>query len=236
MKHILLFCISLSCLNQLSAQRKQIRVKIHSITGYGIHEAFAQKAAAALEKVLNSPGFETRMKADTYLKKQNLTNNQLFDRIMSAHEAQGPGGEDGVIDLRIRTLRVDTDESNWKNNCQGSTIGIDGKGDGVTAICPNVLSYWAERDSVSELAAHYAHEYMHTLGFDHVNWLRGQKWREKTFVYKIGNLVAELIEEDLKKQMVQQRLISFPGVSSLQPPFVILFPPYYPATPYRDSK
>jgi hypothetical protein len=198
-KLALFLCVLLLCFSQLSAQQKQIKAKIHSITGYGPHEAFARKAAGALEKVINSKEFETRMKADTYLKTQGLTNDQLFDRIMSAHEKQGPGGEDGVVDLRIRTIRVDGDESGWKSNCQGSTIGIDGKGDGVTAICPNVLAYWAERDSVSELAAHYAHEYMHTLGFDHFNPLRGQKWRERTFVYKIGDLVAELLEEELKK-------------------------------------
>lgn len=199
MKLIIFLYAALFCFHQLSAQQKQIRVKIHSITAYGSYEAFAKKAAAALEKVLNSTEFETRMKADTYLKTKDLTNDQLFDTIMAAHETEGPGGEDGVIDLRIRTIRVDSDESNWKNNCEGSTIGIDGKGDGVTAICPNILAEWAANDTVSELAGHYAHEYMHTLGFDHSNWLRGQKWREKTFVYKIGNLVADLVKAELKK-------------------------------------
>jgi hypothetical protein len=199
MKLVILLCISFFYFQQLSAQRKPVKVKIHSITGYGPYEAFARKAAAALEKVLNSTEFETRMKADTYLKTKDLTNDQLFDTIMAAHETEGPGGEDGVIDLRIRTIRVDGDEKKWKDNCEGSTIGIDGNGDGVTAICPNILAEWAADGKVSELAAHYAHEYMHTLGFDHSNWLRGQKWREKTFVYKIGDLVADLVEAELKK-------------------------------------
>ena len=58
---------------------------------------------------------------------------------------------------------------------------------------------WAKENNVSELSGHYAHEYMHILGFNH-NWMVTQKNREKSFVYMIGDLVAELIEKQMKNR------------------------------------
>lgn len=178
---------------------QQVKVQLHSITGYGQHEDFAKRAIAALERALNSDAFRTGVLNGNFIRTEGLTNQQLYDRIMAAHEIQGPGGQDGVVDLRARTLRVDGDEANWKDNCEGSTIGIDGKGDGVTAICPNKLAIWANQNRIDQLAGHYAHEYMHILGFSHYNRLRGQAWREKTFVYKIGNLVVRLVKASLQQ-------------------------------------
>ncbi|WP_316846271.1 hypothetical protein [Pedobacter psychrodurus] len=175
----------------------QVKVVLHSVVGYGQNEAFARKAAAALEHVLNSDEFKRKVLDTTFIKTKGYTNQQLYDRIIKAHEVQGEGGQDGVVDLRARTLRVDGDESNWKNNCEGSTLGIDGTGDGVTAVCPNKLQTWVTQNELNELAGHYAHEYMHILGFDHRNMLRGQKWREKTFVYVIGNIVSDLVEGEI---------------------------------------
>lgn len=192
---LLLICFAAHTISQA-----QVKVRLHSIVGYNGHEEFARRAAAAFETVVNSPEFRDRVLAGTYLKTNGLTNEQLYDRIMAAHEVQGPGGADSVIDLRARTLRVDADESDWKDNCNRSTIGVDGSGTGVTAICPNKLKRWVEKDKVGELAGHYAHEYMHILGFDHINRRRGQRWRERTFVYKIGNLVAELVEKSTTLQ------------------------------------
>jgi hypothetical protein len=122
---------------------------------------------------------------------------------MKAHETQGQGGTDSIIDLRIRSLRIHKEESGWKDKCElgsrSGTIGIDGNGDGITAICPQRLEFWAKNDNIAELAGHYAHEYMHILGFDHYKKLSTQKWREKTFVYKIGFIVSELIAREIKK-------------------------------------
>lgn len=178
---------------------QQVKVQLHSIVGYGQHEAFAKKAIVALEQVLNSEEFKQGVLTGSFIRTEGLSNQQLYDRIMGAHETQGPGGQDNVVDLRVRTLRVDGDESRWKDNCEGSTIGIDGNGDGVTAICPNKLEAWANQNRIDQLAGHYAHEYMHILGFSHYNRLRGQAWREKTFVYKIGNLVVRLVKASMQQ-------------------------------------
>lgn len=181
-----------------------VKVELHSIVGYGQNEDFAKKAAKALEKVLNSEEFKTKMLAMTFLRTNGLTNQQLYDLIMKAHEVQGNGGQDGVVDLRVRTLRIDSDESKWKDNCEigsrSGTIGIDGNGDGVTAICPQRLELWVKENNVAELAGHYAHEYMHILGFGHYKFLSTQNWREKTFVYKIGNLVSDLVTKQMQAE------------------------------------
>ena len=121
---------------------------------------------------------------------------------MRAREVQGPGGTDTVVDLRVRTLNINGNESHWRNNCaigsRSGTIGIDGNGDGVTAICPQRLELWASQNNIAQLAGHYAHEYMHILGFGHYKrFLSTQTWREKSFVYKIGNLVAELVNQQM---------------------------------------
>lgn len=199
-----IFVLTLIIIANLSlGQTQHVIVKLHSITGYGQDEEFAQKASKAFEKVLNSDEFRTQMLVKTYLGTNGLSNQQLYDKIMAAHEEQGEGGQDGVVDLRVRTLRIDGDESIWKDNCEigshSGTIGIDGNRDGVTAICPQRLTLWANENNIAELAGHYAHEYMHILGFGHYKFLGTQSWREKTFVYKIGYLVSELVEKQMKE-------------------------------------
>lgn len=202
MKKNIFLLITLLASTMSFGQTKHVTVKLHSITGYGQNEEFAKKAATALEQVLNSEEFRTRMLAMKYLRTNGLANQQLYDKIMTAHEEQGEGGQDGVVDLRVRTLRIDGDESKWKDNCEigsrSGTIGIDGNGDGVTAICPQRLELWVSENNVAELAGHYAHEYMHILGFGHYKFLGTQSWRERTFVYKIGNLVYELVKKQMK--------------------------------------
>jgi hypothetical protein len=201
----ILLMISFLLVTELSfGQTKRVSVKLHSIEGYGENEEFARKAANALEDVLNSEEFRTQMLSLRYLRTNGLTNQQLYETIMKAHEKQGQGGVDGMVDLRVRTLRIDSDEAEWKDNCEYNpltrirTIGIDGNKDGITAICPQVLNEWAKENNIAELAGHYAHEYMHILGFSHYKWGSRQKWREKTFVYMIGNLVSDLIKKKMK--------------------------------------
>jgi hypothetical protein len=108
---------------------------------------------------------------------------------------------DSVVDLRLRTLDFSTSsDASFENKCEpgsrSGTLGIDGNSDGVAAICPQWLARWDSENNISELAGHFAHEYMHILGFGHFNWRRGQDWREKTFVYQVGNIVADLISSN----------------------------------------
>ncbi|PKG41462.1 hypothetical protein [Psychroflexus sp. MES1-P1E] len=184
-------------------EKIEVKVKLHSIEGYGQYEDLANQAIIQLEKAINSDEFRQGMIYGNFIKTNDLTNKELFYKIILAHEEQGPGGKDTVIDLRVRTLRINSDESRWKNKCKigsnSGTIGIDGNGDGVTAICPQRLKKWKEENNVADLAGHYAHEYMHILGFGHYKFLSRDKWRQKTFVYKIGNLVSNLVRKEMKK-------------------------------------
>lgn len=174
-------------------QEKKVKVKLHDVTDYGDHKPFADKAAQTLEDVFNSEEFKNEVLRGQFNATKGLTNEELYDKIMTAHEVDGPGGQDGVVDLRARTLRIDSDESEWKNPCEGSTIGVDGAGTGVTAICPQRLVEWSKEDDPAALAAHYAHEYMHILGFSHKRALFSTNgWKRKTFVYQIGDIVENL--------------------------------------------
>lgn len=185
--------LALSISTSLFGQTQKVTVKLHSIEGYGEHEEFARKAAKLLEDVLNSKEFEDKVKNATFTKTNNLTNVQLHQTIMTAREKQGDGGEDRVVDLRVRTLRIEGDEADWKKPCEGKTIGIDGNGDGITAICPNKLETYAKENDLAELAAHYAHEYAHILGFSHrKRWWEGNSVVTKSFVYQVGDFVYDL--------------------------------------------
>jgi hypothetical protein len=171
------------------AQERHVRVTLHRIEGYGAHEPFAHRAAQLLEDVLNSDEFKTEVLKGRFNSTQGLTNLQLYQKIMTAHEEEGPGGQDGVVDLRVRILRIESDESRWKKPCDRRTIGVDGAGTGTTAICPQKLIKWATDGRTEYLAAHYAHEYIHILGFHH-------KVAPKTesFVYQVGDIVERLAE------------------------------------------
>ncbi len=37
-------------------------------------------------------------------------------------------------------MRIDSDESEWRKPCDDRTIGVDGAGTGITAICPQKLT------------------------------------------------------------------------------------------------
>jgi len=174
-------------------QEKKVKVTLHDVTGYGDDKSFAYKAAQLLEDVFNSEEFKNEVLNGKFNATNGLTNQQLYDKIMTAHEEDGPGGQNGVVDLRARTLLIDSDESDWKKPCEGKTIGVDGEGTGVTAICPQRLVEWSKEGDTAALAAHYAHEYMHILGFSHKKpWFSRSGWTAKTFVYQIGNIVENL--------------------------------------------
>jgi hypothetical protein len=172
----------------------QVTVKMHSLTGYDGYESFANAACEKLQTVLNSDKFKQAILNGSFTKKDGLTNQQLWERIMKAHELQGPGGKDSVVDLRARIITLEQDGERWIKNCKpdswAGTIGIDGQGDGLTAICPERLKNYYETKDTASLAAHYMHEYMHMLGFSH----RGLSKR-KSAVYKIGDIVEALIKE-----------------------------------------
>jgi transposase InsO family protein len=68
-----------------------VSVEIHSISGYGSDEAFARATADTLEKIINAPGFKKAVLGSSFSHNQGLTSGQIYDKIMNAHEEDGPG-------------------------------------------------------------------------------------------------------------------------------------------------
>lgn len=194
MKNIIVIVFLILSLSTFGQQK--VTVKLDSMVGYEGYETFANLSIQKLELVLNSERFKQKVFATKFTKTQGMSNQEIYDLIIKAHEVQGLGGNDNVVDLRIRTLTLEKDGEKWMRNCEpnswAGTIGIDGQGDGVTAICPQRLKMWSEKNDYGSLAGHYAHEYMHILGFSHSGLNK-----RKSLVYKIGDIVEEVINEEL---------------------------------------
>lgn len=192
-KNILILLLIVS---MVSYGQQKVTVKLHSKVGYEGFENFANSSIQKLELVINSEKFKQKVLSRKFKKTNGMSNQEIYDHIIKAHEKQGPGGSDNVIDLSIRTITLEKDGKKWMKNCEldswAQTIGIDGQGDGVTAICPQRLKLWSDKNDIASLAAHYAHEYMHILGFSH----RGANKR-KSLVYQIGDIVEEVIKEGI---------------------------------------
>ncbi|MBO9676332.1 MAG: hypothetical protein J7577_23020 [Sphingobacteriaceae bacterium] len=169
-----------------------VKVVIHQMAGYGQDSVFAQQSAVLLEQIVNSPQFWDAVINNNYAHDQNLSSQQILDKIMLAHEVDGPGGSDHVIDLRLRTINNQDDDPIWMRRCEpGSstgTIGIDGGGSGIAAVCPQWLRSTAQSNQPAWLAAHFMHEYMHILGFRHPNK------KPKSVPYKIHAIIEMLGE------------------------------------------
>lgn len=95
---------------------QNVTVRLHSIEGYGEHEEFARNASKLLETVLNSDEFRKEVENGKFIKTNNLTKTQLYDRIMLAREKVGEGGEDRVVDLRVRIMDLDGEHKRYKKN------------------------------------------------------------------------------------------------------------------------
>jgi len=176
-------------LNVLDSPAIKTRVVIHSLQGYGQDSAFAYAAGVLLEKIINSNEFKQEVINNTYTEKQGYSSTDIYNLIMLAHEKEGPGGQDHVIDLQLRTINLQQDGKKWMRDCKpgsaAGTIGIDGGGSGIAAVCPEWLRSTATAGKYNWLAAHFIHEYMHILGFTHLH-------RKSTSVpYKIQNIVED---------------------------------------------
>lgn len=168
-------------------------VVIHEMKGYGQDTTFARQAADLLQKVINSPDFKNTVLNNSYHENNGLSSQQIYDLLMQAHEPVGPGGADHVVDLYLRVISEEEDGEVWMRNCEpGSstgTIGIDGAGTGIAAVCPQWLRSTAEQRKPSWLAAHFIHEYMHILEFRHYHS------KPKSVPYKIQYIVEQLGEQ-----------------------------------------
>jgi len=131
-------------------------VKVHMTKGYGQDSAFALKSAKLLEQIINSPEFKQLVLAQSYAHNQGMSAEEIYNKIITAHEMDGPGGSDSVLDLRLRIITKQEDGQKWINNCypNSGTIGIDGGGTGIAAVCPEWLRMTARENHPGWLAAH----------------------------------------------------------------------------------
>lgn len=192
MKRIIFFqilCFSIA-INTTNAQI--VGVAIHEHQGdYALHKDFVEKARIELQAILNSTEFKDAVLAGEFTQTNDLTNEQLFQTILLAHEAEGPGGTDNVVDLRLRSISVEQDGRRWVRNCKpnswAGTIGKDDAGSGMVATCPYRINNWVTKENVGAMAGHFMHEYLHQLEFHHYG-----RRKSGTAVYQIGDLVASL--------------------------------------------
>jgi hypothetical protein len=169
----------------------KVSVVIHGeMQDYGGNEEFGREAAKILERVINSDEFHRLVATNTYLNDKGLTSEQIYALIQKAHEADGPGGSDGVLDLRLRTITLAKDGPDWIAACFKTTVGKDGGDTGIAATCSNWIDARKREGNYSYLAGHYLHEYMHILGFDHFKLSEADKY--KSVPYKIGYFVRDL--------------------------------------------
>lgn len=205
-KFCYLIIVAFGILNFQGDRQHAVKVEIEFIkSGYNDYKVFAGETVQELQKVLNSNEFRLSIINGSFSETNNLNNSELFQTIINGYEVQCPEkyldndiscnkGEKGLINLKVRTID-DSDHKRWLRRCakkprRGSTIGIDGVGDGVTAICPQRLQSWATNNKKGDLGGHFMHEYMHILGFSH------NKKKSKSAVYQIGNIVKELIDKN----------------------------------------
>jgi hypothetical protein len=199
MRWTIILTLTLSFASVLG-QGRRVEVRLRVTDDYAGLESFAREAAKAMEDVFNSEAFRKGVLARKYLMTNDLSNEQLYNAVMTAREKHDPQGTDGVVDLRVRVLQLDGKDSEYRDKCEikssgTRTTGVDGADSGIIGTCPQSLVLWSSRRDVARLAGHYAHEYMHNLGFSHrfpLGTLGEKKKKKKTFVYQIGYLVQSI--------------------------------------------
>jgi hypothetical protein len=174
--------------NKATVLNTNVGVRVHRMDNYNELESFGNEAAAMLERVVNSPEFARLVVNSEYVNNKGFTSQEIYDRIMGAHETVGSRGVDKVIDLRLRTITPATHSQDWIDACNNITVGADGGGSGIISTCPNWISKREKEGNFSYLAGHYMHEYLHILGFSHPT----DSTKLETVPYKIGYIVRDL--------------------------------------------
>ena len=139
-----------------------------------------KKGAEAVEKlnvIINSEEFKKRVLAFRFTSTQGLKNDQIYSVIMSGKEKLTPL-ENYSWDFQVKfyTKRL--------SKVVGYTYPS------ITYIYCNTKFF--DKHDIAEVAANFAHEYCHKLGFDH------KSASEHTSIpYAIGYIIRDLIKENL---------------------------------------
>lgn len=131
---------------------------------------------------MNTQDFYQLVTHNSYTENEGKTASQIFNLIMEAKEKKVlPGNQPQVMDLRINpTTRAGC------RRLRKPTLGAHDSGNGFMYTCVNYINEHRSDTAIAEISGHYAHEYMHALGFGHDNV------HETSVPYRIGNLVRLL--------------------------------------------
>jgi len=136
---------------------------------------------------MNSEAFKTAVLQLSFIERNGLSNQQIYDLIMSGNDTQE--GPDREVDLELRFYY------RWWSKVIGYVL-------------PNGEQYlngkFLDRMSAANVAGNLGHEYCHKLGFIDPN-----RDREQSVPYKVGYLIEELaaqIEEMNRKEKLKSEL------------------------------
>jgi hypothetical protein len=159
------------------------QLNILSINNYGDNKDKAIAAAELFTRVFNDPGFSEMVINFTwngnaqFANNIGLSNGQIFQKIQDGAEIASPV-INNKADLNL------TAYSRWWPF--GSAIGY-------TDVAANIIYtkwFFISASSPAKLAGHYAHEYTHSLGFEHDYDVTPQ--RPFSVPYAIGNMVEQI--------------------------------------------
>jgi predicted TIM-barrel fold metal-dependent hydrolase len=147
------------------------------------HRTFADRAVDVLRAVVNDPRFLDGVRTSSFSSSRRLTTDGLR-RSMTPEQvaeliAEGREigtGADATIDLHIVVEAM-----------HGSTVGYVNVPDTVIHTSRAFLDEWMRNDDPLSLAAHWMHEWMHVVGFEHPRF-----GKRRDVAYRVGDLVEAL--------------------------------------------
>lgn len=168
---------------RLSAQPVPVfRVQADTLRAFTSDQKAKMKQALDLfEHVMNDTAFQRELAGLTFHYEPDdpdslLTTAQAITRLYAAHE-EYTAGPDGVASIRWRIKRP--------VNPFSSSVGYGQPGQ------PWIYTYtsFINRESVTDIAGHLAHEWSHKLGFEHSHDY--DELRDESLPYLFGELVSK---------------------------------------------
>lgn len=169
-----------------------LKVNLQKRSGMTVAESQKlDRAAALLQKVVNSPEFEQKVLAyrgwnGGYADNEGMTNAQVLAKIRAASETLTPGADGEIdIDVEVKTL-------GWRNR---NTVGYTYES--TTTITSNRKFF--SNYTPSEVAGNLGHEWLHKLGFEHD--FNSTSKRPHSVPYAIGNIIEELATKFARQEL-----------------------------------
>lgn len=165
---------------------REFKVNIKEIIKYGGYENTAKEAGELFAKVFNMAEFRTSVLdfswngKNEFANNNGLSNEEVFNKLFSGEEIADPS-QNFTADFILQAY------SKWWP--LGSAVGF------TDADAGKIYTKWhfIKNAEIKELAAHYAHEYCHCIGFEHD--YDNTPERPFSVPYAIGDIVENIIEK-----------------------------------------